>query len=398
MEEMHAEQNRPQPSPLAHPSPLAPVFRGIETSLHVLVIVLAAIVVVRAVVQEQQHTVVVVVLVAAFVAVYLWGIARRVRPPATWVWLAALSVVWCALMMFGPDAGYLVFGLFFLYLHLLRPPWNYVAVVAGTIVAIAGTAAQSGLSAAVVIGPVIGAAVATGIALGYRALFREAAERQRLIDELMHTREQLANQSRTAGTMTERARLAGEIHDTVAQGLSSIQMLLHSVESAAPDHPSLDRIRLARQTAAESLAETRRLIADLAPAPLDDTTLADALARITARAGDSDIEAEMLVEGEQVRLPMRIEAALVRIAQGAVSNVVRHSHASRMRVTLTYGPGDVSLDVVDDGTGFDTTTASFGLESIARRVETLGGTASVESEPGMTAVAVSIPVPDGGDT
>lgn len=116
------------------------------------------------------------------------------------------------------------------------------------------------------VGPIIGAAVAVAIGLGYQALYREAAERGRLIDELMNTREELASTSRDAGKFAERERLAAEIHDTVAQGLSSIQMLLHAAERADPDSPAIRQISLARETAADSLAETRQLIAELTPA------------------------------------------------------------------------------------------------------------------------------------
>ncbi|NLU85087.1 sensor histidine kinase [Rhodococcus sp. HNM0569] len=381
------------------------VFAGIRASLHVLVVALTAVVFVRALLQDPPHAVWVCVLCVVFFLVYAAGVALGARGGRLWVWLTVLTLVWFALVALAPDAAYIVFGLFFLYLHLLRPPWGVLAVVASTAVAIAGTAAHNGLSAAVVIGPVIGACVAVAIAYGYRALFREAAERQRLIDELVRTRAELAAQERRAGTLAERERLAAEIHDTVAQGLSSIQMLLHSVERAAPDHPALDRIHLAREAASESLAETRQLIAGLTPAALEGKTLADALTRMCDRAADDSLHTEMVTEGDPVRLPMRLEAAFVRIAQSAVSNVVRHAHASRMRVTLTYSADTVSLDVVDDGVGFDpesmnahtgenagTEAPSYGLGAMLRRVEAQGGTMSIESEPGLTAIAVSFPL------
>ena len=124
----------------------------------------------------------------------------------------------------------------------------------------------------------------------------------------------------------------------------------------------------------------------------------DALARICTQARSDTFDTIAVVEGEPVRLPMPVEAALVRIAQGAVSNVVRHAHASRMAVTLTYYEDAVRLDVVDDGVGFDVElldrepSKAFGLNSIRRRVELLDGSMSVESEPGLTAVAVSFPL------
>lgn len=290
-----------------HSSPLTPVVTTLRLGLHVLVTVLGVVVAVRALLPGGGgHGVGVVVLTVVWLAVYFAGteLPRRsgdraaAGVPASvraadatgWdsrvvgVWLAALTVLWLALLGLTPDAVYLAFGLFFLYLHLLPRPWNLLAVVLATAVGVVGFAAHRGWSVGAVVGPVLGALVAIGIGLGYQALYREAVERERLIDELLGTRAILAEQERTAGKLAERERLAKEIHDTVAQGLSSIQLLLHAAEQAAPDHPALDRIRLARETAAEDLAETRRLIDELSPAALDGQSLAEALDRICERA------------------------------------------------------------------------------------------------------------------
>ncbi|MFF0609996.1 sensor histidine kinase [Nocardia tengchongensis] len=382
-----------------HRSPLTPVFSALQLGLHVLVVALTVVVAVQEVV-SGSHPALVVVLAGVFLGVYFTGGRFRRNLVGARVWLAALTLLWLGLVFVAPLAVYLVFGLFFLYLHLLPRYWGVVAVTAATVVAVVGFAAHRGWTVAGVIGPLLGALVAVAIGLGYGALFREAAERQRLIDELLATRETLAERERTAGKMAERERLAQEIHDTVAQGLSSIQLLLHAVERAAPDHPALERIRLARETAADSLVETRQLIAELTPAPLEGQSLAGALNRITERAAAPGLDAQVLVEGDPQALPMPIEAALVRITQGAVSNVVRHAQAHRMRVTLTYADDAVHLDVVDDGVGIDpavlaeSPSGSFGLNAMRSRVEQQGGTMDVESEPGHTAVTVYFPLED----
>lgn len=382
-----------------HRSPLTPVFSALQLGLHVLVVALTVVVAVQEVV-SGAHRVLVVVLAGVFLCVYFIGGRYRRNLVGARVWLGVLTLLWLALVFVAPLAVYLVFGLFFLYLHLLPRYWGVVAVTAATVVAVVGFAAHRGWTVAGVIGPLLGALVAVAIGLGYGALFREAAERQRLIDELLATRETLAEKERTAGKMAERERLAQEIHDTVAQGLSSIQLLLHAVERAAPDHPALERIRLARETAADSLVETRQLIAELTPAPLEGQSLAGALNRITERAAAPGLDAQVLVEGDPQALPMPIEAALVRITQGAVSNVVRHAQAHRMRVTLTYADDAVHLDVVDDGVGIDpavlaeSPSGSFGLNAMRSRVEQQGGTMDVESEPGHTAVTVYFPLED----
>ncbi|MFE3446688.1 sensor histidine kinase [Nocardia sp. NPDC059180] len=382
-----------------HPSPLTPVVTALRLGLHVLVTALVAVVVIRALLPGAEYPVAVVVLSAGFLGVYFAGAAMGGRRGGMLLWLGVLTILWFALVALSADAIYLAFGLFFLYLHLLPRPLNYVAVIAATGVAVAGFGLHRGWSVAGVIGPVFGAAVAVGIALGYRMLFRESGEREQLITELLSTRASLAEQERTAGKLAERERLAQEIHDTVAQGLSSIQLLLYAAEQAAPDHPALPQIQLARATAAEDLAETRRLIAELTPAALEGKSLAEALERVCLRAETPELAAQLAVEGAPERLPMPIEAALVRIAQGAVSNVVQHANATRMRLTLTYAESEVLLDVVDDGVGIASgildqpPPGSFGLAATRRRVEQQGGAMTVESEPGHTAVTVSFPLP-----
>ncbi|GAB4589207.1 sensor histidine kinase [Nocardia sp. IFM 10818] len=382
-----------------HRSPLTPVFSALQLGLHALVTALTVVVAVRAIVSAERPAAI-VVLAGVFLGVYFLGARFRRNLTAARVWLLVLTALWLGLVAFVPDAVYLVFGLFFLYLHLLPRYWGLLAVTVATAVSVAGFAAHRGWSLGAVIGPVLGALVAVAIGLGYEALFREAGERQRLIDELLATRNTLAEQERTAGKLAERERLAQEIHDTVAQGLSSIQLLLHAVERAAPDHPALSQIRLARETAADSLVETRHVIAELTPAPLDGHSLSEALKRVARRAAAPGLDAQVLVEGDPQRLPMPIEAALVRITQGAVSNVVRHAKAERMRITLTYADDAVHLDVVDDGVGIDPVvlarnpSGSFGLNAMRNRVEQQGGIMNVESEPGHTAVTVSFPLED----
>lgn len=377
-----------------HRSPLAPVFAALQAGLHALMVALTVYVAIRALVPGGQYRGAVLVLAVLFLLAYFGGAALRSRPVAARVWLGVLTLLWLGLVALAPEAVYLVFGLFFLYLHLLPRNWGLLAVVAATAVSVVGFGVHKGWTAGGVIGPLLGAVVAVAIGWGYRALFREAADRQRLIDELLATRATLAERERTAGKLAERERLAKEIHDTVAQGLSSIQMLLHAAEGSAPDHPALHQIRLARETAADNLAETRQLIAELTPAALEGQSLVGALERIAQRASEPGLDTRVLVEGEPERLPMPIEAALVRVTQGAVSNVVRHARAQRMRITLTYAEDGVHLDVVDDGIGIDPAVfarGTFGLNAMRSRVEQQGGSMDVESEPGHTAVTISFP-------
>jgi signal transduction histidine kinase len=183
-------------------------------------------------------------------------------------------------------------------------------------------------------------------------------------------------------------------------------MLLHAAERDIPDEAVRDKLRLARETAADNLQETRRFIRELTPPALDEQTLPAALRRLASATNEQAAQSgsrtriSFSLSGHPVALPMSIEATLLRIAQGSLSNVVKHSEAARAELTLSYLGDEVAIDVVDNGVGFDpaeleseaTAAVSFGLRAIRQRAEALGGTADVESTPGGgTALSVRIP-------
>ncbi|WP_445337427.1 sensor histidine kinase [Clavibacter sp. CFBP 8614] len=379
---------------MAAHSTLTPVFVGLRTGLHVLSAALLTLVVVRVLVVEGPRMPAALALSAAFAVLYLLGArvpaarpSRRVAAGA--VWITALTAAWIALLVLVPDAAYLVFPLFFLYLHLLPRVVGPVAVVVATLVAVVALGLHGGFTVGGVIGPLVGAGVALLIGLGYRALARESAEREELVAELIATRGLLAATEREQGVLTERARLAREIHDTVAQGLTSIQMLLHAAEAADGDRPGLEHIRLARATAADGLADTRRFIRELAPPSLD-AGLGAALGRLGAQWRREGLRIDVAVPPSDPPLPMAVQTALLRIAQGAVANVAQHADARSVEIGVAVTDAHATLIVRDDGTGFDPervgedagTTDSFGLRAMAQRVEQLGGRLDVDSAPG----------------
>ena len=393
-------------------SALTPVFTGLRMGLHLLIAALTALVVVRALFGAWPDPALIVGLAAVFLGSYAGGsyLARTRRE--RWiipVWLGLLLVEWLALTLLAQDAAYIVFPLFFLQLHVLPLRWGVPLVLVSVLLAVWALSRNLGFSVGAALGPLVGAGVAVAIGLGYRALLREAAERQALIGELRVAQADLAATERQAGILAERGRLAREIHDTLAQGLSSIQLLIHAAERTVTDAAALEHLRLARDTAAANLQETRRFIRELTPPALDTQTLPGALARLAdtvtrEAAGSREATAVSLhVTGEPVELPMRLEATLLRIAQGSLANVVQHAAATRAEVTLSYMSDEVTLDVVDNGRGFARAaptpglrTESFGLVAIRQRVEQLGGTFVVESRPGRgTAVAVTFPLGEG---
>lgn len=384
---------------------LTPVFVGLRTGLHVLSAALLALVVVRIVVEGGATAPLAGVLAGAFAVVYLLGavVARGApgrRAVAGPLWVGGLSVVWVALMVLVPEAAYLVFPLFFLYLHVLPRIVGPTAVVVATLVAVVALGVHGGFTLGGVVGPLVGAGVALLIGLGYRALDREAVEREALLAELIATRDRLAATEREQGVLAERARLAREIHDTVAQGLSSIQMLLHAAERADGDRPGTEHIRLARETAADGLADTRRFIRELAPPTLDQG-LGAALRRLADQQWTRDGLAVSVAVSDD-GLPMDVETALLRIAQGAVANAVQHAAPSQVDVTVTVDGREARVTIVDDGVGFDPVTSgddvsasdSFGLRAMAERVEQFGGRLDVDSAPGRgTTVTAVLEVP-----
>ncbi|MFD0568927.1 sensor histidine kinase [Kitasatospora gansuensis] len=198
------------------------------------------------------------------------------------------------------------------------------------------------------------------------------------------------------GRLAERQRLAREIHDTLAQGLSSIVLLARSAESALPADPGAARERIAEvgRTASANLAEARRFVQALTPPALDGVTLTEALRRLADGQGVA-----FHLDGEPYPLPVEAEVALLRLTQEALANAARHAEAQAVAVTLTYLDDEVTLDVFDDGVGFDPLALPsgagrrFGLHGMRERIAALGGRLTVESAPGEgTVVAVSLPL------
>lgn len=392
------------------PTP-TPVAAALRLCLHALLLGLLVLAAARAPGDPAAHTPAVVVMAAVMAAVYAAGVLAPGVQPRTRAgafWLAALCAVWVALLALSPDALWVAFPLYFLQLHLLPSRWGPAAVTVTAGAAITSFVLhEQAISPGAFIGPLLGAAVAVATVFGYEALFRESERRRELIEELVSTRAELAGAERTAGTLAERERLAREIHDTLAQGLSSIQLLLRAAERSLPsDAPAAAHVRRAREAAQDNLAEARSFVRALTPPDLEHGSLAAALERLCARTTSPGLTAQFAVSGTPVALPTPYEVALLRTAQSALANTVRHAHAGRAEITLSFMDTSLSLDVVDDGTGFDPAAggpdeagnSGFGLPAMRARARSLGGTLSVESAPGQgTAVAVTLPLPLPGE-
>jgi signal transduction histidine kinase len=227
----------------------------------------------------------------------------------------------------------------------------------------------------------------------------ESAARAALIRELDSSRTEVARLSHQAGIGAERQRLAGEIHDTIAQGLSSVVMLIQAAEADLDRDPSLVRkhLRLAAGTARENLAEARGLVEALTPGELTGSPLAQALDRVVMRfRAETGLPATFTTAGPERPLATSIEVVLLRAAQESLANVRKHAAATSVSVELEHRASTVALQVRDDGRGFAGPSAGdgFGLGAMRTRVEQVAGTLSVDSGPGHgTTVRVEVPLP-----
>ena len=209
--------------------------------------------------------------------------------------------------------------------------------------------------------------------------------------------------SRFALVLDERARLAREIHDTLAQGFVGISSQLDAVAMSMPEDesPARNYLEMARRMARHSLTEARRSMMDLRASVLEDRDLAEALeagTRVWTAGQPVDVSVE--VSGDRKPIPPEMEQQLLRIAQEAVANIVKHAHASRIGIKLQREAGRLRLRIVDNGKGFEEQDAfaaqggHFGLIGMRERAERLGGELHLASQPGAgTEVEVSVPIP-----
>jgi signal transduction histidine kinase len=224
-------------------------------------------------------------------------------------------------------------------------------------------------------------------------IIEQSQERAELIAELDASRHEVGRLSEAHGALAERERLAREIHDTLAQGFTSLVMLVQAVEAELDHDLSAARrhLRLMDETARQNLAEARALVAGGAPADLDGASLPDALKRLAARH-----HAALEVTGPVRTLPAGPEVVALRACQEALANARKHAGSSVLvGVSLAYSDDSLTVSVRDEGRGFDPSAVrnGYGLAGLRARAAEVGGTAEVHSAPGDgTAVTVRLPV------
>jgi signal transduction histidine kinase len=335
---------------------------------------------------------------------------HRARMSVFFVGLLLLAAI---LMLRQPLFFVFMIGGFF-YATLLRPMALAVAGVAATSILINTLIAGFPQNAEawtwyLVIISIQTLAISAGVVTGEK-LSEQNEERRKALARLeaalaenagLHA--QLLTQAREAGVLEERQRMAREIHDTIAQGLTGIITQLEAADQADDRPTDRDRhLANAQRLARESLGEARRSVEASMPAALESGTLSEALADLARGWSElHDIPVEVAITGDVISLHPEIEVALLRIGQEALSNVARHAGARHAWLTLSFMGDVVTLDVRDDGVGFamsepdDAGTvgrAGFGLTGMRQRVARVAGSLAIESEPGGgTAVSARVP-------
>lgn len=238
---------------------------------------------------------------------------------------------------------------------------------------------------------------AIGLGLWFHVAMRRAEQHVRLLGKLHVAQTQLAQTSHEAGVLAERERLAREIHDTLAQGFTSVVMQAQAASAAldvGDDGAARDRLHVIEETARDNLAEARALVAAFAPVALQDASLPQALGRLGSRFAEETGLAVDVGTGQVGALSPTVEVVLLRAAQEALANVRRHARARSVVVRLGQEEGEVTLTVADDGTGIGAdVTDGFGLAGMRERVRSAGGTLAVgPGDDGGTTLCARVPV------
>ncbi|WP_433018445.1 sensor histidine kinase [Kribbella sp. CA-294648] len=241
------------------------------------------------------------------------------------------------------------------------------------------------------------AAVWATVAL-YAGQQRDTAIRQKLVEQLRSTRDELAQQQHDAGILAERARLAGELHDTITQELVGSRMLLQAADREWDTDPAKarQRVRGVTETLGQNVVQARRMIAGLTPAALEEGGIEAALEELCRREQRYGPTVALTTTGEPRVMNPELESALLRTAQGALANVRDHAGADRIEVVLDWQDESVRLQISDNGNGVQDRAAGpdrgFGLPGLRERLRTLGGTLTLDSTPGRgTALTASVP-------
>lgn len=388
-------------------SQLPQILRAMRVTLHVAFAVMLGVGVLRFIVTFDQHPAVltmILILTLMLAGLYLVGTVAELQhskhperfnpvPLKSW-WLAAILILWAGLMLSSMSFAWVSFPLFFIVLHAYRP---YVAapVIMVMLFTILASSYRHGVfNTGYLLGPTIGACVATVVSILYQELRKEAEAMGSAYEELQRAQTQISLSQHRAGRLAEREKLAADVHDTLSQGFTSILLLSRSLEPHV-DTSGRDTLHLIEDTAQNNLQQAREFLhgSPLGTSDLHPTLSAEcrAVERASTAVG-ATIQCQFEVTGDAYPLSPEVEQTLVRATQSLLSNVSFHSRCTRAKVTLAYWNSHVSLDVVDNGVGF-AGTYGYGLRALTERVASVRGQLSVETAVGEgCSVHIVIPV------
>lgn len=338
----------------------------------------------------------------------VWGAraARTREVSAAGLYLAFLVLGVGAVMSAAGEGSLLLFVAFsHCWMLLDRVRWSVVACTAMAVSGTVGTLIRVGSEGdALAVVPAQMAVIlvfAVGLGMWTAWTMRQAEEHARLAAELREAQDALARSHHSAGVEAERARIAREIHDTLAQGFTSVVMQAQAASALLDGDDAgavRERLGLIEETARDNLDEARALVAAFAPAALNERSLAEALTRLVRRfREETEADAHLTVDDALI-LPPSAEVVLLRVAQEALANVRRHADASTVAVRLACRDGTVLLDVADDGCGLPAgfgpgSGEGFGLAGMRERLAAAGGTLALGThESGGTLLTATLPL------
>ncbi|MGI5285204.1 sensor histidine kinase [Nonomuraea polychroma] len=364
-----------------------------------------------------------VLALTVFAAAWHWLMVTKwaARPVPLIAYFVVLLAVLAVLVRIDTVFTVAGVGVFVQCFALLPGWWAYggVAVTVGVLVA---ARLQPGRPLAELLSSfVVGVLIASATGLIFRTIVDQNDRYKTMIGELKdksaklaalaednaNLHAQLLSQAREAGVLEERQRMAREIHDTIAQGLTAILTQVEAAEAAVGEDVSAARSRLdtVRTVARESLTEARRSVQALRPGPLrHEAELASVIRDFAEKwARSTGVAAAVRVTGDPRPLHVEVETSLLRVAQEALHNVAKHASADRVQVTVSYMEDVVALDVRDNGRGFAaeaTNGGGFGLMAMRQRVTRLAGNFVIETAPGEgTGICTTVPaIPAGPST
>ncbi|MDO5098818.1 MAG: sensor histidine kinase [Corynebacterium sp.] len=403
----HFNSRTASPTPEQSDSPLRRILVLLRVGLHVSFAFFLCLGAIQTLADRKQplsahHTLLMLGLVGVLAAVYLVGTTWekravasngtptfRTQPTLAPWWLILVTALWVALVAVSSSFVWLLFPLAFIYLHIIPLPINLLAVALGWAFAafIPMYMTPETWTPSAAVGPGVGSIFATVVYFTYQALGREIDRQTQLSQQLIAAQQELAEKEHQAGRLEERERLSREIHDTVAQGLSSILLLSRAAQNElmhGDTDTAREQLHTIHEQAGASLSEARRFVRDLASPDLSDP-LPQALQRVVARAAardtalgiDRDYSLEV-VGDENHPVPEPVSRAIIRVVQEAISNIHKHSTATKAVITVGIWEEEVSIDVMDNGHVDHTPDPGFGITGLKKRIADLGGNLTVE--------------------